>query len=64
MRVTLATTRFVDGARVTAEGYEPDDDAFPVEPRGTRSVLLRGGGPWCGGTVRALNLRGQVEVAT
>ncbi len=62
MAVTLATARFVDGARVSAAGYEPDDDAFPVEPGGTRTVLLRGDAPWAGGTVRALNLRGAVAL--
>jgi hypothetical protein len=39
--VWLSARRFVHGARLAAAGYEPDDDAFSLEPGVERSVRLR-----------------------
>jgi beta-mannosidase len=63
MLVRVTCTRFVDGVRLRVPGWEADDDAFPVEPGGARDVLLRGEGEWPGGTVRALNLLGEVAIS-
>jgi beta-mannosidase len=63
MLVRVTGTRFADGVRVRVPGWEADDDAFPIEPGVARDVLLRGEGEWPGGSVRALNLLGEVAIS-
>jgi beta-mannosidase len=64
MAIELTCTRFVDGLRVAAPGFEPSDDAFPLLPNTTRTIILRGddGAPWSGATVHAVNLDGSLEI--
>jgi beta-mannosidase len=63
----IRARRVVDGLRVHAAGYAPDDDAFGVEPGGCRTVRLRGTDPTRPSVppavvLTALNLDGRVEV--
>lgn len=64
--VTVRGQRFAHGVRLLVEGYEPDDDAFPLEPGRSRTVRLN---PAPGqrpqdvlGQVSAVNLAGQVDI--
>jgi beta-mannosidase len=61
----VAARRVVHGLRVHAPGFAPDDDAFGVEPGGSRTVRLRrtgaAGGPPPGVSLTALNLDGRVD---
>jgi beta-mannosidase len=41
LRLTVSSRRLAYGVRVQVTGFEADDDAFSVEPGGTRSVDLR-----------------------
>ena len=64
--IHLATTRLIYGIRIVAPGFEPEDDAFSLEPGGARSVALRprgGDAQPSGAFVTALNLDGRVHVA-
>jgi beta-mannosidase len=57
--VVVTTRRYAHGVRLHVDGGEPADDAFPLEPGGTRAVAVTG-------TVRevsAVNLDGRVPVA-
>jgi hypothetical protein len=53
------------GVRVHAPGFEPDDDAFCVEPGGQRVVALRrvGEGEFQGAQLSALNLDGSIRIS-
>jgi beta-mannosidase len=65
LRLEISTRRLAYGVRIHVTGHAASDDAFSVEPGGTRIVTLRpvasdatGGGGW----LSALNLRGQVPI--
>ena len=63
--VTVRSERLAHGVRVDAPGFDPSDDAFPVEPGGARVVLLRPREPGTAferGAVTALNLSGRVRI--
>lgn len=66
LMVTVHTKRFAHGVRLHVPGFEPCDDAFPVEPGGSRTVRL---GPASErvptdivGQVSALNLVGRIQI--
>jgi beta-mannosidase len=65
LEVVVTSRRFAYCVRVRAEGYRALDDAFSVEPGGSRTITLvpRPGAEWRGGSVTALNLAGSVEIA-
>jgi beta-mannosidase len=62
VELRLTSDRVVHGVRLRAEGLEPADDGFDLEPGRVRAVALRGRGA---GRVRvtALNLADALEVA-
>jgi beta-mannosidase len=63
--LTVRSRRLAYGVRVHTPGYEPDDNAFSVEPGGQRIVRLRpagGGVPFAGGSLSALNLSSPVTI--
>ena len=65
VRLRVSSGRFAYGVRVIAPGWAPDDDAFGVEPGGSRDVLLQAataGAPFAA-ALTALNLDGRVIVA-
>jgi beta-mannosidase len=65
LRMTLSSRRLAYGLRLDVPGFRPDDDAFSVEPGGSRVVVLHPiapGNRFVGGTLSALNLAGQVAV--
>jgi beta-mannosidase len=41
VEVTISTRRLAYGVRISAAGWQADDDAFAVEPGGSRAVRLR-----------------------
>ena len=66
---TIASTRYAHGVRIRVRGYEPDDDAFGVEPGHERTVRLRPRGGEVDGvdparpaTLTAANVRGSVPI--
>jgi beta-mannosidase len=67
VRLTVTSRRLAYGVRVHAPGFASSDDAFSVEPGGTRTVTLEaqdGGGPLGEAWLTALNLVGRVVVRT
>jgi beta-mannosidase len=63
--LTVRSRRLAYGVRVHTPGYEPDDNAFSVEPGGQRVVQLRPADatvPFAGGSVSALNLSAPVSI--
>lgn len=63
--LTIASRRLAYGVRIHAPGFAPSDDAFSVEPGGSRTVRLhpsRAGQPFVGGGLTALNLTGRVAI--
>jgi beta-mannosidase len=65
VRVLVQSRRFAYGVRVHASGFEPDDDAFSIEPQGERVVRLHPREPargYRGGALTALNLEGRVRI--
>jgi beta-mannosidase len=60
----LEAGRFVYGLRIHAPGFDPDDDAFSLEPRVARTVVLRPGEGEQRDSVAlsALNLQGRLTV--
>jgi beta-mannosidase len=64
--LVVSTRRFAYGVRVHVPGFRALDDAFSVEPGGTRRVRLvptvGPDGGVSGGRVTALNLRGHVAL--
>jgi hypothetical protein len=62
--MTVSSRRLAYGVRIGAAGWTADDDAFCVEPGGSRAVLLRSDDerPF-EGALTALNLEGRVAVA-
>ncbi len=65
MRLTVRSRRLAYGVRIHAPGFTPDDDAFSVEPGGSREVDLRAAtsdAPF-GGELGAINLAGRVPIA-
>ena len=64
--LTIATRRLAYGVRIHVPGFAPSDDAFSVEPGGTRTIDLRPlqpGRGFAGGGLTALNLTGRVVIA-
>jgi beta-mannosidase len=65
LRLAVQSRRLAYGVRVHAPGFRPTDDAFSVEPGGTRYVDLHAkeaGATFKGGTLTALNLSGRVAI--
>ena len=65
VRVTIGGVRLIYGARISAPGHLPSDDAFSVEPGRDVTVLLRPLGsadPPGEVEIRALNLAGAITV--
>jgi beta-mannosidase len=63
--VVITSERFAYCVRVRADGYRPSDDAFSIEPGGSRTIALvaQRGAEWRGGSITALNLAGRVAIA-
>jgi beta-mannosidase len=64
-RLTVTSRRLAYGVRLNVPGFRPDDDAFSVEPGGSRVVTFRAGSPatrFSGAVMSALNLAGQVAI--
>ncbi len=65
VRLEITSRRLAYGIRIHAAGSSASDDAFSVEPGGTRVVILRpaaAGSPVEAGWLTALNLLGQVPI--
>ncbi len=65
VRLTVASRRLAYGVRIHVPGFATSDDAFSVEPGGTRIVTLTPlapGAAFTGGGLSALNLRGRVTI--
>jgi beta-mannosidase len=65
VEVEVTTQRLAYGVRIHAAGFSSSDDAFSVEPGGSRTVTLRPAAPGTkagGGWLTALNLLGQVAI--
>ena len=64
-RLTVHTRRLAYGVRIQAPGFVPDDDAFSVEPGGSRQVDVRPGTPDVrfGGELTAINLAGRLPIS-
>jgi beta-mannosidase len=63
--LTVVSRRLAYGVRIHAPGFAPSDDAFSVEPSGSRIIRLVPDIPerhFAGGWLTALNLSGQVAV--
>jgi beta-mannosidase len=64
-RVVVASKRLAYAVRIHVPGFTPADDAFSVEPGGTRTIALRAHGEesrFEGGWLTGLNLAGQVPI--
>ena len=65
VELTLSSARLAYGVRVHAAGYRGDDDAFSVEPGGTRRVRLTqiaGNTDPRAATITALNLETSIKI--
>ncbi|MGZ4174569.1 MAG: glycoside hydrolase family 2 protein, partial [Solirubrobacteraceae bacterium] len=64
LTLTVDSRRLAYGVRIHVSGYEPEDDAFCVEPGGRRVVALRRSaeGEFQGGALSALNLDGFMRI--
>jgi beta-mannosidase len=70
-RLTVRSRRLAYGVRIHAPGFAPDDDAFSIEPGGSRQIDLRPRAPHerdasdtrLGGELSALNLSGRLPIA-
>jgi beta-mannosidase len=65
LELHTSARRLVYGVRIAAPGFAGDDDAFSVEPGGSRVVTLRPLSPgteFSGASVTALNLAGSVDI--
>jgi beta-mannosidase len=65
VQLAVTTRRLAYGVRIHAPGFVASDDAFSVEPGGTRTVTLRPtatGSTSAGAWLTALNLLGQVAI--
>jgi beta-mannosidase len=60
----ITSRRFAYCVRVDVPGFDASDDAFSVEPGGSRTIRLTGSGDGAtpGGRLRALNLSGHVPI--
>ncbi len=64
--LVVRSRRLAFGVRIHAEGFTASDDAFSVEPGGSRTVHLRPrepGGEFTGATLSALNVDGTLRIA-
>ena len=64
IRLRVGSRRLAYGVRIHAPGFAPDDDAFSVEPGGSRQVDLRPRTPDArfGGELSAINLAGRLPI--
>lgn len=65
IRLTIESRRLVYGLRLHISGFAPSDDAFSVEPGGSRTIILQpivAGATFTGGSASALNLRGRAMI--
>ncbi|HEY7970578.1 MAG TPA: hypothetical protein VID95_11335 [Candidatus Limnocylindrales bacterium] len=65
VRLTVSSRRLAYGVRIHVPGFAPSDDAFSVEPGGSRRIELvpdDPGGAFPGGSLTAINLRGRVPI--
>ena len=65
VRLSVTSRRLAYGVRIHATGFAPTDDAFSVEPGGSRTIALvptEPGSPYTGGTLSAINLSGSVVI--
>ncbi len=64
VRVTVRSQRLAYGVRLHAPGFAPDDDAFSIEPGGSREIDVRPATPDVrfGGELSAINLAGRVPI--
>jgi beta-mannosidase len=65
VRLTVASRRLAYGVRLHVPGFAASDDAFSVEPGGSRTITLcplEPGRPFTGGALSALNLTGRVGI--
>ncbi len=65
IQVEITSRRLALGVRIHAGGFAPSDDAFSVEPSGSRTVTLRPiqpGARFDGGLLTGLNLAGRVVI--
>ncbi|MBA2255091.1 MAG: glycoside hydrolase family 2 protein [Chloroflexi bacterium] len=65
VRLTVRSRRLAYGVRIHVDGFSAGDDAFSVEPGGTRLISLHpldDGRRFGGGTLTALNLIGQIPI--
>ena len=63
--LTVTSRRLAYGVRIHIAGFAPTDDAFSIEPGGTRMIRLQplgAGQPFAGGWLTALNLTGRVVI--
>ncbi len=62
--VAVKSDRYAHGVRIRTPGFEGDDDAFPIEPGGTRTIHLRGtlAGAAVTGQVTAVNLAEPIAI--
>jgi beta-mannosidase len=66
VRLAVRSRRLAYGVRIHAPGFSATDDAFSVEPGGTRHIDLHAAEPgttFKGGTLTALNLAGSIAIA-
>jgi beta-mannosidase len=65
LRLSVRSRRLAYGVRIHVDGFAPSDDAFSVEPGGTRLIRLvprDAGARFGGGWLTALNLRGRAPI--
>ena len=62
--MTVRSRRLAYGVRIHVPGFRPDDDAFSIEPGGSREIDLRAVTPDAvlGGELSAINLAGRVPI--
>ena len=65
--LTVTSRRLAYGVRIHVPGFAPSDDAFSVEPGGSRRIELVAGGAgrsFPGGGLTAINLLGRIPIRT
>ncbi len=65
VRLVIASRRLAYGVRIHVPGFFPSDDAFSVEPGGSRVIRLEPTAPdrvFAGGGLTAINLLGRVPI--
>ena len=65
LRLHVRSAGLAYAITVQAPGFEPDDNSFTIAPGGERRIALQPrepGEPWGGGSVRATNAVGNVQI--